>query len=172
MQVNNNSSIHHKKMDTITISFDKLKKENWSDKETSNVKLIIEFIQLLMNDHDFETVLKKFDNSKYKQHNRGIPDGFTSLVKYVQKFAKQFPDYTYDVKHIYADGDYVIFHSHITTNKKDRGIDSKGINVHDTWKIENNQIVEHWDSLQPINPFMRLFFWLTGGKIANTNGVF
>ena len=74
-------------MNTITINFNNLKKDSWSEKETSNVKLIIEFIQLLMNKHDFETVLKKFDNSQYKQHNRGIPDGFTSLVKYVQKFA-------------------------------------------------------------------------------------
>lgn len=160
------------KMSTITINFDNLKKDSWSDKETSNVNLIIEFVQLLMNNHDFRKVLKRFNNSKYKQHNKEIPDGFKALVKYVEKFTKQFSEYCYDVKHIYADGDFVIFHSHITTNKKDRGNDAKGINVHDTWKIENNQIVEHWDSLQPINRFMRFFFWLTGGKKANNNGVF
>lgn len=159
-------------METITISFESLKKESWSEEENENVRLVIDFVQHLMNDHDFENVLRIFGNSRYRQHNRGIPDGMDSLVRYVQDFANRFPDYTYDVKHIYADGAYVIFHSHITTNKKDRGNDSKGINVIDTWRIDSGQIVEHWDSLQPLNGFMRFFFWLTGGKIANSNGVY
>ncbi|MEO1054385.1 MAG: nuclear transport factor 2 family protein [Bacteroidota bacterium] len=159
-------------MDTIKISFDTLKKDSWSDEEVKNVSLVIDFVQLLMNDHDFDNVLKKFGNRHYHQHNRSIPDGIDALVKYIKGFSKKFPDYAYDVKHIYADGDYVIFHSQITTNKKDRGNDKKGINVHDTWRIENNQIVEHWDSLQPMNVFMRFYFWLTGGKIANFNGVY
>lgn len=49
-------------MDTIKISFDALKKDSWSEQETKNVKLIIEFVQLLMNDLDFDAVLKKFEN--------------------------------------------------------------------------------------------------------------
>ncbi|UJH69109.1 nuclear transport factor 2 family protein [Allomuricauda sp. SCSIO 65647] len=159
-------------MDTIKISFDALKRDSWSEQETKNVKLIIEFVQLLMNDHDFDAVLTKFGNPHYVQHNRSIPDGMDALVEYVKSFSKQFPDYTYDVKHIYADGDFVIFHSHITTHRKDRGNDKKGINVHDSWRIKNGQIVAHWDSLQPMNAFLRLYFWLTGGKIANTNGVY
>lgn len=159
-------------MNTIKISFDKLKKDSWSEGEIKNVQLVIDFVQELMNNHNFDIVLKKFGNPYYRQHNRGIPDGMEALIKYVKGFTKRFPDYTYDVKHIYADGNFVIFHSQITTSKKDRGNDKKGFNVIDTWKIENNQIVEHWDSLQPMNGFLRFFFWLTGGKIANTNGVY
>ncbi|MCT4623111.1 MAG: nuclear transport factor 2 family protein [Schleiferiaceae bacterium] len=159
-------------MNTLKINYNQLKKESWTDQENKNVKAIVNFVQLLMNDHNFEEVSKTFDNKFYKQHNRSIPDGFESLIEYVKSFVKRFPDYTYDVKHIHADGDFVIFHSHITTNKKDRGNENKGINVSDTWRIENDKIVEHWDSLQPINGFMRFFFWLTGGKVANKNGVF
>lgn len=159
-------------METIQISFDDLKKDGWSDQEQENVKLIIDFVQQLMNNHDFELVLEKFNNSKYRQHNRSIPDGMPALVNYVKDFAKRFPDYTYDVKHIHADGDHVIFHSHITTKKKDRGNDRKGINVSDTWKIENGEIVEHWDSLQAMDGSTRLLFLLVGGKIANENGVY
>ena len=159
-------------MDTIQINFDDFKKDTWSAQETQNVKLIIEFVQQLMNYHDFERVLRDFDNQYYKQHNRGIPDGMNGLTDYLKGFVKRFPEYAYDVKHIHADGDHVIFHSHITVNKKDRGNDKKGFNASATWRISNNQIVEHWDSLQPMNGFMRFIFWLTGGKIANSNGVY
>lgn len=159
-------------MSEIQINIEKYKKSNWTENEIDNVKLVISFVQHLMNNHEFDLVEKKFNNSLYKQHNRNIPDGMVSLIKYVKDFVKQYPDYVYDVKHIHADGDFVIFHSHITIKKKDRGNDAKGINVSDTWKIQNGMIVEHWDSLQPINGFMRFLFWLIGGKIANRNGVF
>lgn len=159
-------------MDTIQINFDQLKKSHWSDQETKNAQLLVDFVQQLMNNHDFELVFQKFGNPHYKQHNRGIPDGMKSLIKYVKDFTKRYPDYTYDVKHIYADGNMIIFHSHITTSKKDRGNDHKGFNAIDTWKIENDQIVEHWDALQPMNGFLRFFFWLIGGKVANSNGVY
>ncbi|PWJ42639.1 nuclear transport factor 2 family protein [Sediminitomix flava] len=159
-------------MDTPKIDFDKLRKDSWSTTETQNVQLVIDFMQKLMNNHEFDHVLKEFGNSYYTQHNRSIPDGMEALIDYVKGFVKRFPDYSYDVKHVHADGDYVIFHSQITTSKKDRGNDKKGINVSDTWKIQNNLIVEHWDTLQPMNGFMRFFFWLTGGKVANANGVY
>jgi len=154
---------------TLQINFDQLKKQNWTERETKNALLLTDFVQQLMNNHDFEAVLKKFNNSKYRQHNRGIPDGMEALIKYIKDFVKRSPDYTYDVKHIYADGDFVVFHSHITMRKKDRGNDKKGINVIDTWKVENGQIVEHWDALQAMNGFLRFFFWLIGGRIANNN---
>lgn len=159
-------------METLKVNLEKLKKQTWTDQELRNVELASSFIEKLMNEHDFQYVLDHFDNSRYKQHNRGIPDGVKNLVKYVEGFVKRWPDYTYDVKRIHADGDYVIFHSHITTNKKDRGNDAKGFNASDTWKIENYEIVEHWDSLQPMNGFMRFFFWLIGGRVANRNGVY
>ncbi len=159
-------------MDTLQIEFEKFKKEHWTDQEISNIKLVIGFVQTLMNDHDFDKVLKKYGNPYYKQHNRGIPDGMEALIKYVKDFTKRYPDYCYDVKHIHADGDIVIFHSHITTRKKDRGNDHLGINASDTWRIENGQIVEHWDSLQAMNGFTRFLFLLIGGKIANSNGVY
>ena len=159
-------------MDTPKINFDRHKKDSWSEQESNNVRLMVDFMQMLMNEHQFDQVLKQFGNPHYRQHNRSIPDGLEALVKYVKDFVKRSPDYSYDVKHIHADGDFVMFHSHITTSKKDRGNDRKGINVMDTWRIKNGMIVEHWDALQPMNGFLRFFFWLVGGKIANRNGVF
>ena len=159
-------------METLQINYNQLKRSNWTQKEDKNVRLVIDFMQQLMNNHDFDLVRKHFVNSQYKQHNRNLPDGMEALIQYIQKFTKQYPKYTYDVKRIHADGDYVIFHSHITTSVKDRGNDKKGINASDTWRIENGQIVEHWDTLQPMNGLLRFVFWLIGGKIENNNGVF
>ena len=83
-----------------------------------------------------------------------------------------YPEYSYDVKHIYADGDHVVFHSHATLKKEDRGNDRKGMNIIDTWRIEDGRIVEHWDAIQPLDRGMRLFVLLNGGNIRNSNGVF
>ncbi|MEM8893637.1 MAG: nuclear transport factor 2 family protein [Bacteroidota bacterium] len=159
-------------MKTITINFDELKKSNWSDKEAENAALCLAFIQNLMNDHNFDYVLKVFANDSYKQHNRGIPDGINGLVEYLKAFVKRYPEYAYDVKHIYTDGDFVTFHSHVTLKAKHRGNDQKGLNIIDTWRIEDRKIVEHWDSIQPIDGLMRLIIWLTGGAIRNANGVY
>lgn len=159
-------------MDTLQIKFDSLKKENWSEQEEKNVKLVIDFISHLMNKHDFDYVLNKFGDQAYVQHNRSIPDGMKALVKYVQDFARRYPDYSYDVKHIYADGEYVIFHSHATLKAQDRGNDKKGLNIIDTWRIKNGQIADHWDALQPMDGFMRFYNLLAGGKVRNANGVY
>ncbi len=159
-------------MNTIQIKYDALAKDSWSDQEVKNVKLLIDFVQNLMNNHNFDYVAEKFGNEIYTQHNRGIPDGLASLIKYVKDFTKRYPDYTYDVKHIYADGDFVIFHSHATIKAQHRGNEKKGLNIIDTWRIKNGQIAEHWDALQPMDGFMRFYNLLTGGKIQNSNGVY
>ena len=159
-------------MNIIQIDYDTLKKDSWSEQEQNNVKLIIDFVQNLMNNHNFDYVTETFSNQVYKQHNRSIPDGLPALIEYVKNFAKSNPDYTYDVKHVYADGDYVIFHSHATINAKHRGNEHKGLNIIDTWRIQDGQIAEHWDALQPMDGFMRTYNLLTGGKIRNDNGVY
>lgn len=159
-------------MNTIQIDYNRLKRDHWSDKEAQNVRLAVDFVQNLMNNHNFDYVTKEFGNDVYTQHNRAIPDGMSNLISYVENFAKSNSDYTYDVKHAYADGDFVIFHSQATINDKHRGNDQKGLNIIDIWKIKNGQIVEHWDALQPMDGFMRFYNLLTGGKIRNENGVY
>lgn len=149
-----------------------LQKTSWSAQEQKNAALITDFVQRLMNDHDFDYVLKHYNDSGYVQHNRNIPDSVTGLVGFLREFVEDYPEYSYDVKHIYVDGDYVIFHSHATLYQADRGDDSKGMNIIDTWRIEDGRIVEHWDSIQALDGFMRFYSLLSGGKIRNENGVF
>lgn len=159
-------------MDKIVIDFEGLKKSHWSEKELQNATVITAFIQHLMNNHDFDYVLKTHGNDPYVQHSRGIADSMSGLIENIRGLTKRFPDYTYDVKRILVDGDYVTFHSHATTNRNHRGNDRKGFNIIDTWKVVDGQIVEHWDAIQPMDGLMRLYMWLVGGAIRNQNGVY
>ena len=159
-------------METPNIDLENLKKSHWTPEEVGNVEIIVDFVQRLMNDHDFDYVIENYANSSYTQHNRNIPDGIEGLVDVLKNLTKRFPDYCYDVKQILADGDQVVFHSHATMRRVDRGNDKKGLNITDNWKIRDGQIVEHWDSIQPIDGSMRFYVLLNGGKIRNSNGVF
>lgn len=156
----------------ITINYDDLACDSWTETEKQNVAILVDFVQHLMNNHDFGYVRKHFMNGAYVQHNRTISDGMENIISFVENFAKRFPEYTYDVKHIYADGDFVTFHSHATLKVAHRSNDKKGLNIIDVWKLEDGQIVEHWDALQPLDLFMRFYTLIAGGNIKNSNGVF
>lgn len=158
--------------DPVRIDLAALQKPSWTAHELSNAALITDFVQNLMNQHNFDYILERYNDSAYIQHNRNIDNKISGLVSFLQDFVKNYPDYSYDVKHIYVDGDYVIFHSHATLHKQDRGNDQKGLNIIDTWRLEDGRIVEHWDSIQALDVFMRFYALLKGGDIQNANGVF
>ncbi|MEM7474511.1 MAG: nuclear transport factor 2 family protein [Planctomycetota bacterium] len=157
----------------LVIDFKSLYRGGWTETETQNVALVSDFVQNLMNNHDFDYVMQEFNNSAYVQHNSSIPDGMSGLVDFLRSFVKRYPEYGYDVKRIVADGDLVMFHSHATLKEKHRGDERKGMIIIDYWRLKDGQITEHWDSIQTI-PFGLTFFLnflkLSGRK--NNNGLF
>lgn len=157
---------------STTIDFDTLTQPHWSDTERANARLALEFVQLLMNDHDFDAVGAQFGDGTYTQHNRSMRDGIPGVLAAVQRIVNRFPGYSYDVKSIVASGDRVVVQSHVTMRPSHRGSDRKGFNIFDMWRFEDGRIVEHWDSLEPIDLPMRWYFALTGGRVRNENGVF
>ncbi|MDJ0960135.1 MAG: nuclear transport factor 2 family protein [Acidimicrobiia bacterium] len=157
-------------MSPLTIDLNDLRRPTWSPEEEANVELVADFVRLLMNEHDFEAVRARYGSSNYVQHNHGIPDGIEGVLETVGTLVKRFPDYTYDVKHILADGDIVTLHSHATLRKAHRGNQRKGFNITDRWRVADGKIVEHWDSVQPIDLFGRIYVLITGGRVRNTNG--
>ena len=64
----------------------------------------------------------------------------------------------------------MIVHSHATLWKAHRGNGRKGFNITDRWRIADGVLVEHWDSIQPIDLFGRLYAIFTGGRVRNDNG--
>lgn len=167
-----NTSVFAQNADKLAIDLTSLQKNNWTEKELANAVVVTDFVQNLMNNHNFDYILDHYNDSAYVQHNRNLPDKITGLVGFLKEFVEDYPDYTYDVKQIFVDGDYVIFHSHATLDKDDRGNDKKGMNIIDTWRLKNGRIVEHWDSIQALDTFMRFYSLISGGDIQNDNGVF
>ena len=154
------------------IEIDNHLQDNWTPQEIRNVKVVVDFFQHLMNEHDFEYTLQKYGNGSYTQHNRAIPNEMSGLVNYVKKLTKRFPEYSFDVKRIMADGDFVVLHSHTTMKAKHRGNEKKGFIITDTFRLADGQLAEHWDAIQPIDAFSRLLFFMTGGSIGNSNPTF
>lgn len=154
------------------INLETLQKGTWSLEEMENAKLVVDFVQHLMNEHDFDYVLEKYGQGTYRQHNRSMADGINGVVDYVKTLTKRFPEFSYEVRNIHIDGEYVTVHSHATMRANDRGNEEKGFIIFDTWKVENRKLVEHWDALQPLDFSMRLFSLFAGGTIKNKNGLF
>lgn len=155
-----------------TFKLNTLAQPHWTEQQHANAETVLTFIQQLMNQHDFDLIIQKQGETAYRQHNRNMPDGIHGVVNALRKLTKRFPEFSYDVKRIFVDGDNVIVHSHATVQKKHRGNDKKGFNIIDTWTVKDGMLIEHWDVVQPLDSFMRLHYWLTGGSILNNNGVF
>ncbi len=155
--------------ETPKIHFNNYVQEHWTEQETKNVKTVIDFFQHLMNEHDFDYTLKTYGGGTYIQHNRAIPDNIEGLVGYVKKFTKRYPEYSFDVKKVFADGDIVVLHSHTTVRAKDRGNEKKGFIITDTFRLENGRLAEHWDAIQPIDFSTRFLFMMIGGAVGNNN---
>ena len=69
---------------------------------------------------------------------------------------EKFPNNHSEIKHIFADGDYVIVHDHAV-----REPGTRRFAIVNIYKLENGKVVEHWDVIQPIPE-----------KAANNNGMF
>lgn len=149
-----------------------LMKSHWSEQERTNAQVVLDFVQLLMNDHNFEALRNQHQNNPYKQHNRTMSDGIEGVLSTIADLVKKFPTFSYDVKRVFVDGDEVIIHAHATLKAAHRGDDSQGMNIVDIWKLADGIPVEHWDAVQGLSLSMRLYGLLTGGKVANSNGVF
>ena len=157
-------------MQTLPVEVGPFVQPHWTPEEVANATLVAQFVHLLMNEHDFAAVRDRFGNDAYLQHNHVIADGIDGLIETLEGLTKRFPEYGYDVKSVNVDGDIVIFHSHATLKAAHRGNDRKGFNITDRWRIRDGLIVEHWDSIQPMDRFTRVYALLAGGKVRNDNG--
>jgi len=159
-------------MTTPKIDVNELMQPHWSEQGKTNAVKVLEFVQLLMNEHNFSEISRLYAGSPYVQHNRNIADGIEGVLKTVADFVKIAPEFSYDVKRVMVDGEFVSIHSHATMKAKHRGDDAHGLNIVDTWKVVDGRLTEHWDAIQAIDFSMRMYGLLFNGKVRNDNGVF
>lgn len=136
-------------------------KPHWTKEELDNFKVVVGFMQTL-KEKAFDRLLSQYGDHPYLQHNPGMENGIAGVLKEAQKLATDFPNFFLDTKHVYLDSQFVIIQAHFTVDKAHRGDDSKGLNFIDIWKVTDGKIVEHWDSIQPLD----------GVALKNSNGIF
>jgi predicted SnoaL-like aldol condensation-catalyzing enzyme len=93
-----------------------------------------------------EDAFRLYAGSPYRQHNPLIEDGMEGLSKFVTWITSNRPDALYEIKRVFADGDYVILHSHwhgLSDNPR-------GEAVVDIFRLEGGKVLEHWDVIQSI----------------------
>lgn len=112
--------------------------------EEANVELVREFYNLALNVKDFDAA-SKYLGDKYIQHNPGAADGPEGLKGFVEFLKREFPQAHNEVKHAYADGDFVILHVHSV-----RVPGTRGRAIVDIFRLENGKVVEHWDVIQDV----------------------
>lgn len=108
----------------------------------------------------YREVLIKMDPDKvdrylpphYVQHSSLAPPGLQALKDFLTKVRRESPQATQTIKRAFVDGDHVILHVHVVRFPGD-----PGLAVVDIFRLENEQIVEHWDVIQevpadPVNP--------------------
>jgi predicted SnoaL-like aldol condensation-catalyzing enzyme len=95
---------------------------------------------------DVENAFRTYAGSPYRQHNPLIEEGMDGLRKFVAWMRANRPDAHGEIKRLFADGDYVILHSHW------HGLSDspRGEAVVDIYRLEDGKVVEHWDVIQPI----------------------
>ena len=110
----------------------------------ANKKIVLEFYDKALNQKDFDAAAKYF-GSHYTQHNPTAADGPDGLKRLVTMLKEKFPNSHSEIKHVFADGDYVILHVHSVREPGQRGRA-----IVDIFRLENGKIVEHWDVIQDV----------------------
>jgi epsilon-lactone hydrolase len=95
---------------------------------------------------DVEGAFRMHGGAPYRQHNPLIGDGMEGLRAFVAWMRATRPGAHGEIKSVFADGDYVVLHSHWHGLSES----SRGEAVVDIYRCENGKVVEHWDVIQPI----------------------
>ena len=125
------------------------------DELEANKKVVAAFEDAALNQKDFDAA-SKYLGARYIQHNPNAADGPEGLKGYIAFLKDKFPNSRSEIKHIFADGDYVIVHDHAV-----REPGTHGLAIVNIYRLENGKVVEHWDVIQQIPE-----------TAANGNGMF
>jgi predicted SnoaL-like aldol condensation-catalyzing enzyme len=112
----------------------------------ANKAAVVAFYKKALMEGDVEAAFSLYAGSTYRQHNPLIEDGKQGVSKFVAWIGSNHPDAGGEIKRVFAEGDYVILHSHwhgLSDNPR-------GEAVADIFRLEGGKIVEHWDVIQPV----------------------
>ncbi|HLH77357.1 MAG TPA: ester cyclase [Candidatus Binataceae bacterium] len=123
--------------------------------QEANINTIRAYRHAAFDELDFDRASQYLAPS-YLQHSPGSPDGTGGLKHFIELLKTKFPRHTHKDHRYFADGDYVICHSHFI-----RVPGTPGSAVIDIYRMADGKVVEHWDVIQELPE-----------KPANNNGAF
>jgi predicted SnoaL-like aldol condensation-catalyzing enzyme len=92
-----------------------------------------------------EQAVELYMGDRYIQHNPQADNGPAAFIRFVHDLRSQYPQLRLDIKRIFAEGDFVITHSHLILKPGD-----PGLALADFFRLEKGKVVEHWDVIQPV----------------------
>lgn len=110
----------------------------------ANKKLVLAFYAKMIGEKDPEAA-RAFMADPYVQHSPYAQDGFEGVAAFARQFKRDFPQHTYDVHKVIAEGDYVVLHLHGRN-----GLSPHGEAVVDMFRVKDGKVCEHWDVIQSL----------------------
>lgn len=130
------------------------------DKTASNKKVVETLMNEVFLNGKMDNLATLINPTKYIQHNSAVADGLDGLGAALKYFAENNMVMKYTKVHkILGEGNFVLTMSEGNFGKAP----GDHVAYYDLFRLENGQIVEHWDVIQPIP---------TEGEWKNTNGKF
>lgn len=115
------------------------------DKTEANKKVVSGFVNDVLKGGKVEMLTTYINSNKYLQHNSGVADGLDGLGAALDYFAKNGLVMVYDKVHkVLGEGNFVLT---ISEGKFGKG---EHVAFYDLFRLENGQIIEHWDIIEPI----------------------
>ncbi len=117
------------------------------DKTESNKKVAEGFVTDVLMNGQTDKLTTYINPNEYLQHNSAVADGLDGLGAALKYFADNGLVMKYDKLHkVLGQGNFVLTMSEGKFGKGDH------VAFYDLFRIEDGQIVEHWDIIQPIPP--------------------
>lgn len=115
------------------------------DKTEANKTTITSFINDVLLNHQNDKIATYINPTKYLQHNPAVADGLEGFGAAMQYFAENGLVMEYDKLHmVMGEGNFVLT---VSEGKFGKGEHTA---FYDLFRLENGQIVEHWDVISAI----------------------
>jgi predicted SnoaL-like aldol condensation-catalyzing enzyme len=119
-------------------------------------RVVLDFFDLAFVKREPAQAAERYLGAGYTQHNPTAPDGAAVFPDLIGGLFAQAPDASFHLKRAIAEDDLVVLHYNLKFFPEDLGQA-----VVDIFRVQDGQIVEHWDVMQPVP-----------AESANSNGMF
>ncbi|SHJ63642.1 Predicted SnoaL-like aldol condensation-catalyzing enzyme [Reichenbachiella agariperforans] len=127
--------------------FDGVTEINDLKKTKANKKIVKGFVEKVIINHEMDKLTTYINPEQYIQHNPEIADGLEGFGAAMKYFAEQglVMEFT-KVHKVLGEGNFVL------TMSEGKFGQCEPTAFYDLFRLENGQIVEHWDVIAPIPP--------------------